>query len=369
MFQKKVLMENFKNILHKETYSKSDIIRLLKANSEESRLLFDFAYQVKAKHVGRYVYFRGLVEFTNTCSKDCLYCGIRKSNAENKRYFLNDEEIMDGIKYSYENKFGSVVLQSGERNDEFFIERVDQILKMIKEYSNGELGITLSCGEQTEETYRRWRESGAHRYLVRIESANRDLYYKIHPNDEKHDYDRRLESLRLLRKTGFQVGTGVMIGLPFQSYEDLADDLLFMKEMDVDMVGMGPYLEHEQTPLYDFKDQLIPVADRFHLSLKMIAILRIMMKDINIASSTALQAIDPQGREKGLRAGANVIMPNVTPLKYHENYYLYNNKPTVNEETEEYVDNLLENIKAAGDEIRWSVRGDSLHYHNRKSNL
>jgi biotin synthase len=358
-------MERIVEILNKSQFTKTDIVTLLKANKEDSQKIFDFAYNVKAKHVGRYVYFRGLVEFSNTCSKDCMYCGIRKSNKNCSRYFLTDEEIMEGIKYSYENNFGSVVLQSGERTDEYFVERVDQILKKITKFSNGELGVTLSCGEQTEDTYKRWRESGAHRYLLRIESSNRHLYYQIHPKDSKHDYDERLNSLKLLRKTGYQVGTGVMIGLPFQTINDLADDLLFMQKIDVDMVGMGPYLEHENTPLYQYKDQLIPIAERFQVTLKMIALLRIMMKDINIASSTALQAVDPKGREQGLRAGANVIMPNVTPLKYHQDYYLYNNKPTVNEETTEYVEDLIKNIDDAGDEIRFNLRGDSKHFHNR----
>lgn len=361
-------MSKIVEILNQENFSKADIIALLSAGKDDTQKLFEHAYQVKAKYVGRYVYFRGLVEFANTCSKDCLYCGIRKSNKNCNRYFLSDDEIMEGIKYSHENNFGSVVLQSGERNDAYFVERVAEILKKITKYSNGELGITLSCGEQTEETYKLWRESGAHRYLLRIESANRELYYKIHPNDEKHDYDVRLNSLKLLRKTGYQVGTGVMIGLPFQTMEDLADDLLFMKNMDIDMVGMGPYLEHEDTPLYQYKNQLISVEERFQLTLKMIAILRIIMKDVNIASSTALQAVDPKGREQGLRAGANVIMPNVTPLKYHQDYYLYNNKPTVNEETSEYVESLIKNIHTAGDEIRFNVRGDSKHYNNRLQN-
>lgn len=352
-------------ILQKPEFDKNDIIQLLQANEEDSKLLFKYAYDVKSEYVGRYTYFRGLVEFSNTCTKDCLYCGIRKSNKNCTRYFLTDDEIMEGIEYSYKNNFGSVVLQSGERNDEYFVERVDQILQKITKYSNGELGVTLSCGEQTEETYKRWYDSGAHRYLLRIESSNRELYYKIHPNDDKHSYDVRLKSLELLRKTGYQVGTGVMIGLPFQTIEDLADDLLFMKNKDIDMVGMGPYLEHEETPLYDYKNSLMSIQDRFVLTLKMIAILRIIMKDINIASSTALQAVDPHGREQGLRVGANVIMPNVTPLKYHQNYYLYNNKPTVNEETNEYVEDLIKHIHAAGDEIRFNVRGDSKHFQKR----
>ncbi len=251
------------------------------------------------------------------------------------RYEVTEDEVLEAARYAWENKFGSLVLQAGERSGKDYVRRIERLVKEIKEMSHGELGITLSLGEQTEETYRRWFEAGAHRYLLRIEVSNPELYHRYHPQNKIHDYEARLQALHLLRKVGYQVGSGVMIGLPFQTAEDLADDLLFLQEHDIDMVGMGPYIEHEDTPMYEYRDQLMPKMDRFYLSLKMVAILRIMMKDINIAATTAMQAIDPMGREKSLKVGANIIMPNLTPSRYREDYLLYEDKPCTDEDAEE----------------------------------
>lgn len=311
------------------------------------------------------VYFRGLVEFSNKCAKDCYYCGIRKGNQHVIRYNIPDDEILDACRFAREKGFGSVVLQSGELSSPEFVQRVDNLLRKITSLSNGELGVTLSCGEQPFETYRRWYESGAHRYLLRIEASNRDLFYKIHPNTPIHSYEKRLEALGYLRETGYQVGTGVMIGLPFQTTEDLADDLLFFKKLDIDMCGMGPYVEHENTPLYEHRHLMMTQSERFELTLKMIAVLRLLMPDINIASATALEAIDSDGRSKALTAGANVVMPNLTPIKYRKKYRLYKNKPGLNEATEESLRKLQERIELAGFQIGWKERGDSRHFKNR----
>lgn len=226
-------------------------------------------------------------------------------------------------------------------------------------------GITISLGEQTLETYRRWKEAGATRYLVRIESSNPVIFKKIHPDDKAHNFDRRIKALRDLQEAGYMTGTGVMIGLPFQTLGDLADDLLFMKDLDIDMCGMGPYIEHEDTPLFKYKDFLLPVEERYFLTLKMIALLRILMKDINIASATALQAINPEGREEGIRVGANVIMPNITPVKYHESYNLYKGKPEIVQETDIYIENLEKQISAAGDVIGYGDKGNPKHFFGR----
>jgi len=236
-------------ILNKETLNKEDIIQLLKTDITERNLLYKKSAEVKEQFVGNKAYYRGLIEFSNICYKDCLYCGIRAGNKSQVRYNLSDEDILTAAKFAHENKYGSVVLQSGEREDKKFIDRIDNLLKKIKQISNNELGITISLGEQTEETYRRWFESGAHRYLLRIESSTKELFEKIHPTNEKHSFERRLNCLNLLQKTGYQTGTGVMVGLPFQTYENLADDLLFFKNFDIDMIGMGPYIEHKGTPL------------------------------------------------------------------------------------------------------------------------
>jgi biotin synthase len=201
--------------------------------------------------------------------------------------------------------------------------------------------------------------------LLRIEVSNPALYLKLHPNNKSHDYHNRLEALKMLRKTGFQVGTGVMIGLPFQTISDLADDLIFFREFDIDMAGMGPYVEHADTPLYAYRNKLLPLKQRFDLSLKMVAILRIMMKNINIAATTAMQTIDPQGREKALMVGANVIMPNLTPVKYRQNYLLYENKPCQDEEADACKNCLEGRIHMAGDTIGYGEWGDSIHFSDR----
>jgi len=243
---------------------------------------------------------------------------------------------------------------------------VENLLKKIKELSFGELGITLSVGEQEPEVYNRWYEAGAHRYLLRIEATNQALYHKIHPVDSKHNFSRRLDCLKNLQDIGYQTGTGVMIGLPFQTLDDLAGDLLFMKEFNIDMCGMGPYIEHVDTPLIEQSDMLLPIEQRFDLSLKMIALLRIMMRNINIAAATALQAIDPIGREKAIKVGANIIMPNITPGRYRDSYKLYNNKPCTDDSAEDCQNCLEVRITLANAEIIYGEWGDSKHYYNRR---
>ncbi len=346
---------------------KQEIIGLLQSTGDERALLLKKSREVKNRVVGNKVYFRGLIEFSNICSKDCLYCGIRKSNNNVIRYDSTDDEILDACQFAWKNRFGSVVLQSGEITSPTFTRRVDNLLKKIKQQSNNELGITLSCGEQSRETYLRWFESGAHRFLLRIESSNPGLYYKIHPKNDNHSFEKRLEALQFLKETGYQVGTGVMIGLPFQTYEDLASDLLFLKNTDIDMCGMGPYIEHDDTPLYEYRNLLKPKQERFDLALNMIAVLRLLMPDINIAAATALQAIDPAGREKALAVGANIIMPNLTPAKYRKEYQLYEDKPCLDEDKELCRNCLEARIELAGCEIGFDEWGDSKHFIRRKS--
>ena len=300
------MIKNVDEILKQNVLSKEDVVALLQTNKEDRNKIFSHAAKVKAEYVGKKVYYRGLIEMSNICSKNCYYCGIRLDNKNADRYDISDNEILDAVRFAYESNYGSVVLQAGEISSPQFTKRISKILKQIKELSNNELGITISLGEQPAEVYQEWFDSGAHRYLLRIESSNPDLYYKIHPKNKKHDFDTRLECLKSLQKVGYQTGTGVMIGLPFQTYENLADDLFFMRDFDIDMCGMGPYIEHVDTPLYKFKDLLMPIEDRFTLTLKMISLLRIIMKDINIAAATALQAIDPIVPEKAIQGCANI---------------------------------------------------------------
>lgn len=355
-------MKTFQEILLQTDFLHNDLVTLLLAEGDNRQLLFQRAQAVKLQTVGNKVYFRGLVEFSNICAKDCLYCGIRKSNEKVIRYEATDDEILEACRFAWENRFGSVVLQSGEVSSPAFVNRVDLLLRKIKELSGGELGITLSCGEQSLETYHQWRESGAHRYLLRVESSNPDLYRKIHPENDFHSFDRRLQALKYLKTAGYQVGTGVMIGFPFQTIGDLADDLLFFKQIDVDMVGMGPYIEHEDTPLYKFRNLIKIRKERFDLALKMIATLRLLMPDINIAAATALQAIDPAGREKALTIGANILMPNLTSVKYRKEYQLYEDKPCLDEDAELCRNCLEARIELAGCVIGYGEWGDSRHF-------
>lgn len=357
-------VKNINEILNQSEFSKHDIRTLLKTEDVEKELLFDKAFFVKQKFVGDKVYFRGLVEFSNVCSKDCLYCGIRSSNSHVNRYNLSDNEILEAAKFAYENNFGSLVLQSGEIATAAFANRVENLLKEIKRISNNELGITISVGEQSCEVYQRWYNAGAHRFLLRIEASNPDLYRKLHP--ENHSHENRLNCLEDLKSVGYQVGTGVMIGAPFQTVEDLADDILFMRNFNIDMVGMGPYIEHEETPLYKYRNQLWSIDERFQMALKMVAVLRLVMKDINIAAATALQAIDPLGREKAVAVGANVIMPNITPGLYRNSYALYQNKPVVDVDRKPENQNFDAQLNIDPQNIGYGEWGDSKHFFKRK---
>ena len=354
------------DILKGKVFGVEEIIYLLKSDGENMNALFRESAIIKHKYSGNKVYLRGLIEFSNICGKNCYYCGIRRDNEQVERYNLSDKEIVDAATYAYKNNFGSIVLQSGELTSSQFTARITGLLKKIKKLSDGNLGITLSVGEQAEEVYSEWYVAGAHRYLLRIEASNPDLYLKLHPDDKLHNYLNRLNCLHVLQKIGYQTGTGVMIGLPFQTYEDLAADLLFMKNFDIDMVGMGPYIEHANTPLIQHKNELLPIKARFELSLKMIAVLRILMRDINIAASTALQAIDPMGREKAVRIGANVIMPNITPGIYRDNYNLYENKPGTNDTDYDCTECLKTRLELVGAEPGYSEWGDSSHYFKRR---
>jgi len=358
-------VSRIEEILEKAIFTKDDLLYLLNSADKERLSLFEKAKEVKAAFVGKKVYFRGLIEYSNYCKKNCYYCGIRAGNSRYIRYRMTDVEVLEAVDYAYKNDYASIVIQSGEQTNKAFIARIESLLKRIHGQTNGKIHVTLSLGEQSEATYRRWFEAGAHRYLLRIEVSNPSLYLKLHPNNLSHDYNHRLEALRTLRKTGYQVGTGVMIGLPFQTLSDLADDLLFFREFDIDMAGMGPYIEHADTPLYQYRNELLPLKSRFDLSLKMVAILRIMMKNINIAATTAMQTIDPHGREKALMVGANVIMPNLTPVKYRQDYLLYENKPCLDEEAEECKSCLEARIHMAGDTIGYGEWGDSRHYLER----
>ena len=342
---------------------RNELIRMLSLqNEDELAELYKKAYEIKKQQVGTKVYFRGIIELSNVCSKNCFYCGIRSGNADFKRYTISMKEALAEAKWCHEQRYGSLIVQAGERTDPAWTEFITELVTGVKELSNGELGVTLCLGEQSEEVYARWFEAGAHRYLLRIETTNQDLYKTLHPAG--HSFEHRINCLRSLRRVGYQVGTGVMIGLPGQTMEDIADDILFFYDEDVDMLGMGPYIPHQNTPL----KHLVEDFDNDHallLGLKLIATCRIALRDINIAATTALQALHPEGRERGLLAGANVLMPNITDTKYRDGYQLYEGKPNLDENAEETVSSLTNKIIAIGESVGFDEWGDSVHFAKR----
>lgn len=359
-----------KTILEKENLSREDLLTLIQIdNPQDLKLLFDKAYEIKLKYIGNKVYYRGLIECSNICIKNCKYCGIRKDNKNVERFILTKNEILEISQWIYENGYGSLAIQSGERNDKDFINFIEDLLLEIQKNTNNSLGITLSLGEQTLDTYKKWLKAGASRYLLRIETTNRELFKKIHFDDELHSFDKRLQALKDLKTAGYQVGTGVMIGLPDQSYEDLVNDIIFFKENDIDMIGMGPYILHEETPLGKSSvNKILSDEKRLELSLKMIALCRIYLKDINIAATTALHALDPLGREKGILAGANVIMPNATSKNIKPKYQLYRGKPNLEDDAITGKILLEKSLKDIGEEVVYFKQGNSPHYYNRKNN-
>ena len=265
---------------------------------------------------------------------------------------------------AHDDGYGNVVLQSGEIESEENTAFIEGVLVGIHERCGEDFGITLSLGEQSDGTYRRWREAGAHRYLLRIETSNPQLYARLHPDG--HSWFRRRECLHSLRRNGYQVGSGVMCGLPGQTVHDLAADIEFFAAEDLDMIGMGPYIPHRDTPLgadAEWTPQI--AAARLELGLRMIAVTRLHLHDVNIAASTALQALAPDGRERGLLAGANVIMPNVTDVKYRSGYRLYEGKPVDDENSFGSRDSLERSISSIGEGIVWNGRGDSPHWRGR----
>lgn len=349
-------------LLYKDYLEKDDIVRLLSLQGDEMKRLFKRAMEVKLQYLDNKVHLRGLIEYSNRCRKSCLYCGVRSLNDKVHRYTLTDEEVLDCARQALDLHYGSIAIQSGERNDKAFTDKITELVREIKRLSDGKLGITLSLGEQSEEVYRQWFEAGAHRYLLRIEASNEELYYKIHPKDERHDFHKRLACIDSLLKIGYQTGTGVMIGLPFQTVEDLADDLLFFRRKNVAMVGMGPFIPHQETPLWSYADQIPPAEERLNMTLKMIAVLRLMMPEINMVAATADQTLDPMGREKAIMTGANVIMPNLTPMGHREDYLIYPDKACVGDKPEECFSCLDLRMKAIGHEILYDAWGDSVAF-------
>lgn len=354
------------------TLLKNDLEAILSiSDGQELETVRQMAEDTLLHYCGNKVYYRGLIEFSNECANDCYYCGIRAGNAKVKPYRLSLDEIVKAAKWCAGQGYGSVVLQSGERQDDAFVDFVETAVRAIKKETICEklprgLGITLCVGEQAAGVYKRFYESGAHRYLLRIETTNPVLFARIHPSGQR--FENRVAALQRLKEAGFQVGTGVMIGLPGQTLDDLAGDLLFLKKMDIDMVGMGPYIVHNDTPMASWPDIFDRTPrERFDLALRMIAAARLLLKDVNIASTTALQALDPTGREQGLRFGANIIMPQLTPTGFRKDYLLYEGKPCLDESAEQCKGCLEMRIKSVDRVVGYDEWGDSRHFNRHRS--
>ena len=326
------------------TLTDADEVDVLRAAAERAVLA----------HCGDSVRLRGLVEFSNRCVLDCRYCGIRRGNRAVKRFSLSVDDVVSCARWCADKGYGSLVLQSGERRDPAFVRRVETMIRAIKAATRSAmqpdgLGITLCVGEQSEEAYARWFEAGAHRYLLRIETSSASLFAEIHPSTQRHE--TRLACLKSLRALGYQVGTGVMIGLPGQTVEHLVDDLLFFRDMDVDMIGMGPYIPHPQAVL---PHPVPDVATRVALTLRTIATTRLALPTVNIAATTALQTLAADGLVQGLRHGANVVMPQATPLRVRQQYTLYDGKACLDDSAAQ----VCIQIHAAGRRILRDAWGD-----------
>jgi biotin synthase len=303
------------SILNKadNTYNldKNEISYLLK--TEENSKIFSTADKVRKEHVGDKIHLRALIEFSNYCKQDCLYCGLRKSNTKITRYRLEPQKIINLAKKATEYGYKTIVLQSGE--DLYYT--IDKMSKIISEIKKFNIVVTLSIGEKKFEEYKAYREAGADRYLLRIETTDEVLYDKLNPGMSLKNRMRCLEDIKRLY---YEVGSGIMVGLPGQTIESIAEDIVYLKSIPVDMAGIGPFIYHPDTPIEKTK------SNYFELTLKVIAILRLLMPDINIPATTAMDVLNPNGRLIALQCGANVVMPNATETVYRKHYEIYPGK-------------------------------------------
>ncbi len=332
--EKKTSLEKLKSIIcdnmNVMNFSKQEIIEILRDDSK-NKWLFSLADRVRRENVGDEVHLRGLIEFSNICKSTCKYCGLRCENKNIERYRIHPEDVIHTAEKAVGMGYKTIVLQSGE--DKFFSQ--DIICEIIKEIKKLDTALTLSIGERSFEEYKAFRDSGADRYLIRIETTDRNLYSQMHPN---MGFDNRVRCLKDLKALGFETGTGCLVGLPGQTVESLADDILFFKEIGADMVGIGPFIAHPDTPL---KDE--PNGD-FILALKVMALTRILLPDINIPATTAMETLNPNGRIIALQSGANVVMPNVTVTEFREKYEIYPGKVEISDCSREIIEEKINSI-------------------------
>ena len=325
--------------------SDGELIQLLDESNPIDDALFKAADRKRRAFYGDKVYLRGLIEFTNYCKNNCYYCGIRCGNRQAERYRLSKEEILSCCKEGYALGYRTFVLQGGE--DPFYTD--DLICEIVSQIHHEfpDCAITLSIGEKSKSSYQAYFDAGAVRYLLRHETADGQHYRKLHP--ENLNPDHRKQCLYHLKEIGYQVGSGFMVGSPYQTKENLISDLRFLQQLKPDMIGIGPYLRHEQTPFASFENGSLT------LTLRLISILRLMFPYALIPATTALGTIHPNGREMGLKAGANVVMPNLSPVSVRRKYSLYENKICTGEESAQCRGCLERRVKSAGYQIVTSV--------------
>lgn len=344
MIQKELIDKLYKNSI----LSAKEFDELLSQHDDEdSEYLFKLARNLREKYYRKDVYIRGLIEFSNYCRNDCYYCGIRTSNKNVSRYRLTEEEILQCADEGYELGFRTFVLQGGE-DMSFTTEKIAEIVRNIKN-RHDDCAVTLSVGERDYDTYKYWFDAGADRYLLRHETATDEHYRKLHP--ENLSLENRKRCLFDLKDIGYQVGAGFMVGSPYQTTKNLVNDLLFLKELNPHMIGIGPYISQQDTPFADMENGTL------EQTLFLLGILRVMFPNVLLPSTTALGTIAPNGRELGLRAGANVVMPNLSPVSVRKKYQLYDNKICTGEESAQCAGCLRRRIESVGYEMTVS-RGD-----------
>lgn len=297
--------------------SKNEIVRLL-ADEQNEPALLKRADRIRKKYVGDAIHLRGLIEFSNICRNNCLYCGIRRGNGKVARYRMREDELIETARRAAALGFKTVVMQSGE--DMYYTqEKMCRIIEAIKKF---DVAVTLSVGERSYGDYKAFREAGTDRYLMRIETTDKDLYHRLDPG---MSWQHRYECLLMIKELGYELGSGIMVGLPGQSLESIAADLMFLRRLGVDMAGIGPFIPHPETPLAG------EPGGSLHLALRTMAIMRLLLPDINIPATTAMESLHPDGRMMALQGGANVVMPNVTEGEYRKLYELYPGKICVND--------------------------------------
>lgn len=339
-----LLIEKLNNT---HSLNKDEALQLIKQGAQHKNLLFALAQQAAQKSFGRQIFVRGLIEFTNYCKNDCYYCGIRRSNKNAARYRLTQEEILECCRAGYGLGFRTFVLQGGE--DYFYSdEDIAAIVRAIKA-QHPDCAVTLSIGERSRETYALWKQAGADRYLLRHETADCAHYAKLHPAELSAK--NRQNCLYTLKELGYQAGAGFMVGSPYQTAENLADDLMFLQKLRPQMIGIGPFIPHHDTP---FKDE---PAGSVELTLVLLAVLRLLFPHVLLPATTALGTLAPGGRLLGIKAGANVIMPNLSPQNVRGKYLLYDNKLHTGAEAAEALNELQREVASIGYRIV-SARGD-----------